>query len=274
MSEQSFKSIQEEITLKDITNSLVESWKTLAITGVSGLLASAGYLLVTPNQYQATAQIRVAQISMNNNTSPLGINIEEPKLLLTRLKLPTTYTEQEIKDCGLSDQPQYAQSIPALAKFSEVKGVESIIELKVNRPTKEVANACAESLFKNIQTSQSMLIKPYTDEAEKLLVKYQERLNYVQHLVVRADKSGAALSAVYLANRDEIKFLSDEISRLNNLITSAEMRQTKLIAPIHTSDHPVFPKKQNSMVIGLIAGIFLGLAFILVKRTSEWHRSA
>jgi Chain length determinant protein len=144
MSEQSFnQSFEDEISLKDIIDFLVEFWKAILVTGFLGVLVSAAYLIVTPNQYQATAQIQMAQISAsNNNTKPLGVNIEEPNLLMARL-----------------------------------------------------ANS--------------------------------------QSLVSRADKSGSALSAAYLAKRDEVKFLTEEILRLNTFITSADTRQAKLVSPIY-----------------------------------------
>jgi capsular polysaccharide biosynthesis protein len=271
MSEQSFNSIPEdEISLKDIIDFLVESWQTIILTGLLGLLGSIAYLWVTPDQYQATAQIKMAQISAsnsnNNNTNPLGINIEEPKLLLARLKLPTTYSDTEFKACGLSDQKLAAEILTDLVKFSEVKGAGSIVELKVNGSTKEIASACAEALFKNIQASQNEIIKPYLEEAKTLLINYQERLNNAQALVVRADKTGTALSAAYLASRDEVKFLTEEIIRLSAFITSVDARQAKLASPIYAADVSVFPKKTISLILGLMAGLFLGLLLAFGKR--------
>jgi capsular polysaccharide biosynthesis protein len=271
MSEQSFNIISEdEIALKDIIDFLVESWKIIILTGILGLLGSIAYLWVTPDQYQATAQIKMAQISAsnnnNNNTNPLGINIEEPKLLLARLKLPTTYSDIEFKACGLSDQKLAAEILTDLVKFSEVKGAGSIVELKVNGSTKEIASACAEALFKNIQASQNEIIKPYLEEAKTLLINYQERLNNAQALVVRADKTGTALSAAYLASRDEVKFLTEEIIRLSTFITSVDARQAKLASPIYAADAPVFPKKTISLLLGLMAGLFLGLLLAFGKR--------
>ena len=143
MSEQSFNSMQNEISLKDMIDFLVEYWKTIILAGILGLLSSMANLWMTPSEYQATAQIQMAQISAssnnnnNNNNNPLGVNIEEPKLLLARLKMPTAYTDIEIKACGLSNQHSSAETLISLAKFYEVKGVVSIIELKVSRPTKD-----------------------------------------------------------------------------------------------------------------------------------------
>jgi hypothetical protein len=260
--------IEDEISLKDIVDFLIESWKVIILTGLLGLLGSIAYLWMTPNQYQATAQIQMAQISANNNnnTNPLGVNIEEPNLLMARLKLPTTYSAQEIKACGFESSAAPSEALVTAAKFSIVKGVGSMIELRINRDNKETSIACAQSLFENIKASQNDIINPYIEEAKTLLVKYQDRLTNSQALVSRADKSGAALSAAYLAHRDEVKFLTEEIMRLNAFITSADSRQAKLASPIYASDVSVFPKKKISLIIGLMAGLFLGLVFVLSKR--------
>ena len=269
MSDQNLNSnIEDEISLKDIVDFLVESWKVTLLTGLLGLVGSITYLWVTPNQYQATAQIQMAQISANNNnnTNPLGVNIEDPNLLMARLKLPTTYSAQEIKVCGLESSTAASEALAATARFSAVKGVGSMIELKINRNSKEIAVACAQSLFENIKASQNQIIKPYIEEAKTLLVKYQDRLTYSKSLVSRADKSGDALSAAYLANRDEVKFLTEEILRLNTFITVADTRQAKLVSPIYASDVPVAPKKKIALIAGLLVGLFLGLLLMLAKR--------
>jgi LPS O-antigen subunit length determinant protein (WzzB/FepE family) len=273
MSDQNIKpnfnsNIEDEISLKDIVNFLVESWMAIVLTGLLGIVGSVTYLLITPNQYQATAQIQMAQISTNNsnNISPLGVNVEDPNLLMARLKLPTTYSAQEIKDCGFESSPAVYEVLAATTKFSAVKGVGSIIELKINRGSKEIAITCAQSLFENIKASQNQIIKPYVDEAKTLLVKYQDRLTNSQSLISRADRSGAALSAAYLANRDEVKFLTEEILRLNAFITSSHTRQAKLVSPIYASDNPVAPKKKIALIAGLFAGLFFGLLLMLGKR--------
>ncbi len=268
MSEQSFQPIaDDEISIKDIVDFLVESWKAIIATGILGVAAALAFVMVTPSQYEATAQIQMAQISIsNNNTNPLGSNVELPSLLIARHQVPSAYTEDEIKACGLEGKKMPQESLSKLAKFTPVKGVDSIVELKIRLESKEGALACAQALFENVKESQSLIIKPYIEEAKSLLAKYQVRLQETQVLVAKADKSGSALSAAYLANRDEVKFLTDESIRLNALITSGDARQTKLVAPVYVSDLPVFPKKSISLVLGLLAGLFAGLLLVLLRK--------
>lgn len=208
MSENSYQQMTEdEISIKDIIDFFFETWKTILAFGVLGAAASITFLLITPSQYEATAQIQMAQISgSNNNTNPLGVNVEEPNLLLARMRTPSSYSADEFKACGLENSTSPAEDLAKLAKFSSVKGVSTIVELKIRMESKEQGMACAKSVFENIRDSQNDIIKPYIEEAKSLLVKYQSRLEDAKMIVARADKSGAALSAAYLANRDEVKF--------------------------------------------------------------------
>lgn len=268
MSEQSFQPIaDDEISIKDMIDFLAESWKAIIATGILGVAAALVFVMVTPSQYEATAQIQMAQISIsNNNTNPLGTNIELPSLLIARHQIPSAYSDNEINACGLEGKKMPQEVLSKLAKFTVVKGVDSIVELKVRRGSKEGALACAQALFENVKESQSLIIKPYIEEAKSLLAKYQVRIQETQSIVAKADKSGSALSAAYLANRDEVKFLTDESIRLNALITSGDSRQTKLVVPIYVSDLPVSPKKRVSLVVGLLAGLFAGLLLVLLRK--------
>ncbi len=267
MSENSYQPMTEdEISIKDIMDFFLETWKTILAFGVLGLAASITFLLITPNQYEATAQIQMAQISSNNNTNPLGVNVEEPGLLIARLKTPTAYTATEIKACGLEGQKMPAESLVSMSKIFAVKGVSSVVELKIRMESREQAVVCAQALFENIRESQNQIIKPYIEEAKVLLTKYQVRLKGAQELITRADKSGAAISAAYLANRDEVKFLTDESIRLNTFVTAGDARQAKLVSPIYASEAAVLPKKKITLMAGLLAGLFLGLLLVMVRK--------
>ncbi len=271
MSEQPFtKPLEDEISLKDIIDFLMDAWKTILGVGLLGLFGSVGFLAITPNQYEATAQIQMAQISANNNS--LIVNVEEPNLLIARLKLPTTYSAAEIKVCGLEGQKMAAETLVSMSKFSAIKGVGSVVELKIRMESREQAIICAQALFENIRESQNQIIKPYIEEAKALLTKYQARLKKAQELVTRADKSEVALTIAYLANRDEVKFLMDESVRLNNFLAAGDERQARLVTPIYASEAAAFPKKKIALMVGLLAGLFLGLLLVMVRKVWNNYR--
>lgn len=275
MPEQSFNTIpKDEISLKDAIDFLKRSWITFTLCGLLGLGGSIIYLWLTPNLYQATAKINMAQISLDGKIYSESINIEDPNLLISRLKLPSTYADQEIKSCGFGSSNDSSESFLGAVNLSVVKDAKSIVELKINHVNKEIAISCAQLIFERIRISQDELIRPYIEEAQNLRVKYEARLASAYSLVSQSDKGEAYISGLYLIARDEIKFLTEEIWSLNTFISMAEKRQAKLIAPIYASDAPIFPKKKNSLIVGLMIGLFLGLFLALCKMILANHKTS
>ncbi len=270
--------LADELSLLDIVEFIQESWKTIIGFVALGIAGAALFIWVIPKQYEASAQIKMAQIANvnnnnnnnNNNINPLGINIEEPQALIARMALPTSYPKETIALCGLADQKDPEVALASKAKLSGPKGVGGTVDLKIRDASKEIAKACTNAVYQLIKTSQAQLIAPYIDEASKKLAIQEERLGRATQVIAKADKSGAAVSAAYLATRDEIRYLLDQISNLQNIISGNESRAAHLTAPIYVKDQPVFPQKRKSLAVGLLLGGFLGLVLALARK---WYRS-
>lgn len=270
-------SIQDdEISLLKILLFLKLSWKIATYFGVTGLAIAIAYLWVTPKQYQAIAQIQMAQISntvaANNgsnrgsNISPLGINIEEPNLLIARMSFPTSFTPATIAACELGEKKNAAAILAKSIKLSQPRGVLNVVELKTIASNPEYAERCANSIFELIKTSQDKIVGPYIEEAKIRLADDEERLAKAKGLVLKADKSGSAMSAAYLSTRDEIRYLLDEITALQNMVASNLNRATRLVAPIYVDNSPASPKKTPLIAMGLFSGLFLGFLFAFIRQ--------
>lgn len=259
---------QEEISLLDILRFIKGAYKSILIFGAVGLTIAIVYLAITPKQYEATAQIAMAQIGAannNNNLNPLGINIEEPSLLIARMAQPTSFTPRVISGCGMEGQTNSGMLLAKSIKLAPPKGVANIVELRTFGQSPEAALGCAQAIFDLIKTTQAQIVAPYIEEAKIKLKDDEERLAKAKDLVAKADKSGSAMGAAYLSTRDEIHFLLDEITALKNVVTSNQNRATRLIAPIFASDIPVTPKKRLVLAGGLFGGLFAGLLLALAR---------
>jgi len=261
---------EDEISLLDIALFLKRAWKGIAITGLIGVACSIAYLAITSSQYQAAAQIQMAQIGVANNRSgnlnPLGINIEEPGLLIARFSTPTSFTPETIAACGLEGVKGANVVLAKSIKFSLPKGVANVVDLKTTAQTPQGAVQCATAIFELIKTTQAQIVKPYIEEASVKLADSEERLARAKDLVLRADKSGSGMGAAYLSTRDEISYLLDEIAALKNMLANNQNRATRLVAPIYASDIPIAPKKQIVLLGGLFGGLFLGLLIALGRQ--------
>ena len=269
MSTQQQSDTDTEISLLDILRFLKSAYKTILIFGILGITLSIAYLVITPKQYEASAQIVMAQIGTannNNNISPLGINIEEPALLIARLAMPTSFTAQEMAACGLEGRPEAGAALAKAIKVIPPKGIANVVELKTVGQSPQLAMQCAAAVIELIKTTQNQLVIPYIEEAKLKLAYDEKRLANAKDLVAKADKSDSAMGAAYLSTRDEIRFLLDQITAIKSIISSNQNRATRLVAPIYTSEAPIAPKKRNILAAGLLGGLFLGLLIALGRK--------
>jgi len=256
----------EEISLLDILLFLKRSWFIIAVFGAIGLAITIIYLLIVPKQYQAIVQIQMAQISSaanntnnNSNINPLGINIEEPSLLIARMSFPTSHTPATTAACGLDGKDNAISMLAKSIKLSQPKGLPNIVELKTTASSLEGAQQCANAIFEFIKTSQDEIVSPYIAESKIKLANYEARLAKARDFVLKVDKSESVMNVAYLSTRDEIRYLLDVITALQDVITSYYIRVARLVAPIQVINDPISPKKQGTLASGLLGGLFLGL---------------
>ena len=264
-----------EISLIDLLIFFKSTYKTIVGFALFGIIGAVLFLWAVPKQFEASAQIKMAQIANvnnnnNNNINPLGVNIEEPQALIARMALPTSYPKETIALCGMADEKDPETLLAKKVKLSIPKGVGGTVDLRIRDASKDTAKTCTNAVYQLIKSSQAQLVAPYIDEAIKKLRIEEGRLSRALQVIAKADKSGAAVSAAYLATRDEIRYLIDQISNLQNIIATNESRAAHLTAPIYLKNQPVFPQKRNSLLIGLILGSFLGLVLALVRM---WYAS-
>ena len=255
-----------DISLLDILEFLKSAWKTIAAFAVLGLIGAITYLVVTPPMFEATAQIRMAQISQVNPANPFGTNVEDPISLIARMQFPTNYSELLIRSCGYQDRPQAALALSKAAKLSIPKGVSNTVELKILAPSQQLAASCAQAIFTQIAQMQEQFSQVFVEEAKLKLAADNERIEAARKLIARADQSGSAMSAAYLSARDELTYFLTDRERMLDLINSAKSRSTRLDSPIYASDKPVSPKKAISLAAGLLGGLFLGLLIALGRK--------
>ena len=254
------------ISLLDILLFLKGAWKTIAIMGVLGVLSSIIFLLVTPNQYEATAQIRMAQVSLSTPTNPFGTIIEDPASLILRMQVPTNYDEATILACGHQNVLGAAEGLAKHINLSIPKGLVGAVELKVIAPSTEQAKDCVSAIVMRVTYLQAEFAKPFIDEAKIKLAQDNERIEQARRLIIKADQSGQAMSVAYLSARDEMSYFLTDREKMIDLINSVKERRTRLVSPIYVSERPVSPKKAVSLVAGFAAGLFLGLLIALIRK--------
>jgi uncharacterized protein involved in exopolysaccharide biosynthesis len=258
----------QEISFLDILRFIKGAWKMIAIMGALGLAGAGAYLLITPNQYEAQANIAMARVSADKN--PLGVNIEEPQALINRMSVPSSFDLSVIDACNLQASSNLAAQLSKVIKLTIPKGVANVVELKVTRPSPELAQACADAVYQAIAKAQAQMIDPIA-QATKVsngarLAKVEERLAQDKTLLAKAEQPKGAVSPAYFAILSEIRNLEDEREKLTTTVSTSGVQATNLQSPIYVGNQSVYPKKSLSLVAGLIGGLFLGVFIALARQ--------
>jgi LPS O-antigen subunit length determinant protein (WzzB/FepE family) len=267
-----------EISLIDIIKFVKESWKSILSFTIFGILLAALSLWSTPKKYEASALIKMAQFSTHfssfNNSNTLGINIEEPQTLIARMALPTSYSKETIALCGLAYEEGADARLAKMVELSIPKGLVGIVALKIISTSKETARVCANAVFLTIKSTQAQLIATYINDLNTKLVNDEERLNRIAGIIAKVNKSEGADIVNYLATREEIRFLLEQISNLQGTIISEKSHVTRLVAPIYLNNKPLPQKPFNILLFGLLLGCLLGILLALARKLYQSNRLA
>lgn len=264
--------IQEDsaITFLETLDFLRNSWQSIAMVGLLGFLGGVSYIALAPKYYEAISQVRMAQIGTSSASSPFGVPIEEPLALISRMQVPSSIANDVSIQCEVGDAADAVTAIYKLVKLSPIKGVPGVVEVKVLSSTKELAKSCSIAIFENIKKSQMALTQVLLEEAKSKLATDDARIESARKLIASAHQLGAAMPAAYLTARDELNFYLADREKMVDLINSVQSRGTTFVSPIYVSDKPAHPNKGISILVGTLAGIFLGL--LIALRGQFWQK--
>lgn len=237
-----------------------QSWKLITVFGVLGLVISGIYGLSKPALYEATLQIKMAQHASYGTIS----YIEQPAELIERLKVPTVYTDEVLRECGVKDGDADGPNINGRFKATGVKGVGDAIEIKLRSNKPEGAKSCANALLKNISAQQQAMIddllKGKQAQLERMQKTFADEKNQLDR-IKQGEKGGIA----YPTSLSALTSLRAGIDRLNDEFIFAKTHPTKLMTPIYVSSRPVARKIPLIILLGIFAGIVLGVIFAALR---------
>lgn len=274
MSEKSFNQpLEDEISLKDIIDFLLESWKIIVTSAIIGGVLSAGYAFTLPNQYQARSNIQGAKVG--------GAEVESPSVLVEKLKMPAYFTEEAFLACNITDTLNAGEVIVKNIKPILIKNTP-IISFIYTSDNSEVAKRCSEAILEDIRINQNLLAKNIFELKKSQLKNLKQKLNAAERVVkILPNKSSsfdfpdsnfsasALLLATTLSKENEIIDLKAQINDIEISLSEPYTREAFFTTPIYVPTYKVGPNRTLILMVGLMAGLFLGLLFMLGKR--GWH---
>ena len=252
----------KEISYLDDFFLIISDWKMIFSLGISGFILSFFYLLISPNQYVAIAQINLAR------ASPKGNIIEEPQAVVNRMSVPNSFDPLIISECGLGDKKSDPKLILKAIKISVRKEVGDAVELRVAGTNPEITGSCATKVFDLISKTQSEMAAKIASDNEAIadakILKINRRLEENKELLVKVNRSRDALSPLYFTILTEIRSLEDQRETLLINLASEPIK-TKLQAPIYVEHKTARSVKLMVLAVGFFGGLFLGLIVALLR---------
>lgn len=262
-----------ELELKDIFNFIATSWKKMAIGGFIGLLCAIVFLFITPKEYEGIVQVQMAQLVAignrigNINNVPV-VSVEEPNLLIDRLKIPSAYSEKMVAACGYESDGQALGSFKianAITPGTPPRGVKDVAAFKFRSTRPEVVKACLEELYVMVKAQQEKITNGYAEVAANQIKNAQSEMATLREKMKNSADTPMGSWAYYF-NISEARRLSEQIENMQNFIELGKVQGTRLVGPVYVQAQPVYPRRLVSLAVGVLAGITLITALLLLQK--------
>jgi len=253
---------KSEFSNQTVVHIVKNSYKTIVGSGLVGAAFAILYLAITPNQYEAVSMIQVAKfIPVNssykiNNNHQVGLNVEDPVALISRLSLPSAITNNVLDVCEQRSSGKFF-------KMSIPRGTSSIVELRIVSKTPAVAQSCSEAIIELIGSTQEVIVKPQKEELAYKLDHYRDQVKRVEAVLTGHEKHGDNFGFIYFTAALERNRLLDEISMLMGIKLYNSSQRTHLISPIYVNEKPISPAKLKVLIVGILAGMILSAIFAI-----------
>jgi uncharacterized protein involved in exopolysaccharide biosynthesis len=232
-------------------NIRMSTWKTIVLsmvfTGSLGLI----YGSLLKNVYQAVGTLEMAstQGGMDVDGSQLVL-LEKPNNLVEKLKLPLFYSENSIKECQLINKNAPHEALSKQIKSFLVKNTTYVtVSFKADSP--EIAKACLSSVVQDIQNDQAIILKPIKEYRQAQLDLLKSQLNQADKMLTQ--------STFFYSKSTLVKDIDKYSLQLET------MRNARLLTAIYAPSDSINPTRIQILIISLLIGVILGVAFIKLK---------
>lgn len=229
----------------------MSAWKTIALSMLITVSLGLFYGFILRNVYQAIGTLEMAstQGGMDVDGSQLVL-LEKPNNLVEKLKLPLFYSENSIKECKLINNEAPYEALSKQIKSFLVKNTTYVtISFKADSP--EIAKTCLNSVVKDIQNDQAMILKPIKEYRQAQLDLLKSQLNQANNMLTQ--------STFFYSKSTLVKDIDKYSLQLET------MRNARLLTPIYAPLESVNPTRIQILIISLLIGAVLGIGLIKLK---------
>jgi len=312
----------DEISLMDIYDFLVEGWVTIAATTVLAGAIGVGAAFVIPEKFLATATIQPTRV--------LGNDVESVAVLTEKMRSPTYYSQQSFIACDVADSTNPMQTL-ATALNPIVARNSAFVSISFKSKNINTSIACLNAVLADVIKAHAVIKEPILQRANEDLRQTRQRLDTsrikneqelkqnkerlqtlgeklraAQQFVSRFENNAARfdfkddqfsasslLLVTILSKQNEAKDLQIQINNLEmKVAASLTGREDELLSlekqlkdvernllspstvsasfttPIYSPSQKVEPKRSLIAVISVLAGGFIGLMLLVMRKAT------
>lgn len=275
----------DEIFLYDIWQDLVSGWQWILGGLVVGLMIAAGYIAVTPPEYEAMALVRIGQVGQ---IGQLGQNvlvpIEAPPLVVERIMFPT-FKDAVARKMGWSGGMQGA--VYAASLSAKPAKAPDLIELRVRGLSREDAASSLAATIEYLATKHKEIAQPAIESVKLELEAISDELGRTRKMLAGLARATQMQDQVKQRERFSDWILHAQLSAANEVREwdlrrrEAQYREaiavttkaiTAAFAEPSVPQEPVAPRKRQILMLAALGGAFFGGVVMLFRR--GWQRRA
>ena len=241
------------LSLQDFLLILKKSWISILIIGLIGFACAFAYLQFIPNVYIASAQVQLSQI---RGADYEWSNLEDPNLLIARMKSPAGFSDKSQAVCQYSSRLDMVKSI----QFSLIKASPPTVEIGVKNLSPELSLKCTVAVVEDLRNYEADLVGKKIIQNKEWLQYYLGRMNKLKLEYPQLPTSQSTVAPVdQIASRDQVSWLTNKIMSLDSIIRFADEGAGRLLSPIYASPIPISQKSLIIEIAGLLLGLLIGL---------------
>lgn len=261
---------EDEISLLDIYEFLKDGWSTIATTAILVGVIGGGTAFLIPEKFLASTSIQPARV--------LGNDVEGIAVLAEKMRSPTYYSQQTITACDVGDVANPVKTL-AIALNPNVARNSAFVSMSFKSENINTSIACLNAVLADVNLNQNDIAQRQIALANSTLNNEKEKLKLAEEFVAALSNktltfdfkdtqfsASQLLLATLQSKQSEITNFKSSIQRTELLLTEPQTKPASFTTPIYSPSQKVEPKRSLIAVISVLAGGFIGLMLLVLRR--------
>jgi len=258
--------IEDKISAAGLICFFKYCWKKIILGSLLVGALGTSISLLSDSTYLAIAHIQMAKVRDNA--------VEEPTILMDKLKIPNYYSSASVMACGVTDGTSLVKKLNLKLEKSG-----QIVSISTKQKHSGRAKNCLESVFNDIRIDQKKIAVPrlkalmnelsHTKQSLDLAQKAVSKLSSQDNFLSSSDShfNAAALKlSTTLSKEKEVMELAANIVALESALDDPRTKDASLVAEIYSSNTPEGPTETLVAVGSALCGAILTIGLLLNRR--------